>query len=118
LKAQPRSNACIACNECNDEETRALLLSIDPLAELAVNQEQLQTRLLELTPVISPDLRAMWEAAAAAAIGLPPDASGPDGGANFTHQFYVLITCRDEKHQVELLQRFQTEGLECQAKLC
>jgi hypothetical protein len=27
-----------------------LLLSIDPLAQLALNQEQLQTRLMELTP--------------------------------------------------------------------
>src|ERR1700733_14387490 len=38
--------------DVNEEEARALLLSIDPLAQLAVNQEQLQTRLLELTPVV------------------------------------------------------------------
>jgi hypothetical protein len=30
-------------------------------------------------------------------------------------QWLVLITCRDEKHQVELLTRFQTEGLPCRA---
>ena len=30
-------------------------------------------------------------------------------------QFLVIITCRDEKHQVELLGRFQGEGLECKA---
>jgi hypothetical protein len=35
--------------DVSDEEARALLLSIDPLAELAVNQEQLQSRLMELT---------------------------------------------------------------------
>ena len=35
---------------------------------------------------------------------------GPD-------QYLVLVTCRDEKHQVELLTRFQREGLECKALL-
>jgi hypothetical protein len=32
-------------------------------------------------------------------------------------QFLVLVTCRDEKHQVELLERFKGEGLECKALL-
>jgi hypothetical protein len=30
-------------------------------------------------------------------------------------QFLVLITCRDEEHQVELLERFNEEGLQCRA---
>jgi hypothetical protein len=34
------------------------------------------------------------------------------------HEFYVLIKCRDEPHQVELLTRFLGEDLDCQAKLC
>jgi hypothetical protein len=32
-------------------------------------------------------------------------------------QFLVLITCRDEKQQAELLSRFKNEGLECKALL-
>jgi len=32
-------------------------------------------------------------------------------------QFYILIPCRDEQHQTELLQRFLNEGLKCEAKL-
>ena len=32
-------------------------------------------------------------------------------------QYLVLVTCRDEAQQVELLQRFQREGLECKALL-
>jgi hypothetical protein len=32
-------------------------------------------------------------------------------------QYLVVITCRDEKQQVELLQRFQGEGLACKALL-
>jgi hypothetical protein len=30
-------------------------------------------------------------------------------------QFLIVLTCRDEKHQVELLERFPGEGLECKA---
>jgi hypothetical protein len=29
----------------------------------------------------------------------------------------VLIACRDERHQRELLDRFHSAGLDCQAKL-
>jgi len=29
--------------------------------------------------------------------------------------FYVLVTCRDERQQVELLGRFKGEGIECKA---
>jgi hypothetical protein len=32
-------------------------------------------------------------------------------------QWLVLVTCRDEKEQVEMLERFRREGLECKALL-
>src|SRR5438067_13370432 len=54
--------------DVNDDEARALLLSIDPLAALAETQTQLHDRLLELTPTASPDLEAAWQAAAAATL--------------------------------------------------
>jgi hypothetical protein len=99
--------------DVNDEEARALLLSIDPLAELAVMQEQLHERLLELTPAVSPDLKAAWEAAAQACLG--PDEPKGAGVVPGPEQWLVLLTCRDEKHQLELLARFQAEGLPCRA---
>src|ERR1022692_2359969 len=43
--------------DVSDEEARALLLSIDPLAELALVQDQIHQRLLDLTPTDSPDLQ-------------------------------------------------------------
>jgi hypothetical protein len=93
-------------------------LSIDPLAELAGSQEQLQARLCELTPAVSPDLRALWEAAAAEALERPAEPGGGGRAVEYGHEFYVLIRCRDEPHQVDLLTRFLGEGLDCQAKLC
>ena len=115
--------------DLTDEEARVLLLSIDPLASLAETQEQLHQRLLDLTPVDDADLRAAWQAAAekAAAAPLSPwgrgaggeglDSSGVKDIEIIREQFYVILECRDEKHQVELLKRFAAEGFKCKAAL-
>src|SRR5499427_7872803 len=54
--------------DVTEEEARALLLTIDPLAALAETQEQLHQRLLEQTPTDNNALAAAWEAAAAAVL--------------------------------------------------
>jgi hypothetical protein len=98
--------------DVTEEEARTLLLSIDPLAALAETQTQLHQRLLELTPTPSPDLEAAWPAAEAAMEAKP--AREID---TVPEQYLLLLTCRDEQHQVELLERFQGEGLQCKALL-
>src|SRR5262245_11015646 len=101
--------------DVSEDEARVLLLIIDPLAALAETQEQIHQRLLELAPAVSPDLEAAWRSAAEAALASPePATPAVDPGPP---QYLVLITCRDEKHQVELLGRFQGEGLACKALL-
>jgi hypothetical protein len=42
--------------DVNEDEARALLLSIDPLAALAQTQEHIHRRLLEITPIDSEEL--------------------------------------------------------------
>jgi hypothetical protein len=102
--------------DVNDDEARALLLSIDPLAALAQTQEQLRDRLLDLTPTPNADLQAAWEAAANLTFAGPgkPAAWAP---REIAEQYLILVNCRDEKQQVELLERFQREELECKALL-
>jgi hypothetical protein len=102
--------------DVNDDEARALLLSIDPLAALAETQEQLHNRLLELTPTDSAELQSAWEAATRACLEAPARADRPQVTA-LPEQYLLLVTCRDENHQVELLTRFQAEGLDCRALL-
>jgi hypothetical protein len=99
-----------------EEEARALLLSIDPLAALAETQTQIHQHLLERTPTVSPELQAAWRAAAEACLA---DAAVPLGRPiqPGPAQFLILLTCRDERHQVELLTRFHGEGLQCRALL-
>src|SRR5260370_41455462 len=103
--------------DVTEEEARTLLLSIDPLASLAQTQEQLRDRLLELTPVESEDLRAGWQAAVEASLAGPATAEPPREFSDIPEQYLILVTCRDEQHQVELLGRLQSEGLECRALL-
>jgi hypothetical protein len=62
--------------DVNEEEARALLLSIDPLAAL--------------------DGRRPYD---------PKKEGAPMG----PEQWLVIVTCRDEAHQVEILKRFQGE---------
>jgi hypothetical protein len=63
--------------DVTDEEARALLLSIDPLAQLAVNQEQLATPLLEMTPTPSAELRELWQRAAEGTLTAIPEPPRP-----------------------------------------
>src|SRR5262245_24717550 len=102
--------------DVTEEEARALLLSIDPLAALAQNQEELHRQLLEVAPPVPEEVQAAWRAEAEAALA----AAGREerkGVEAFPAQFLVLVTCRDEAHQVELLEKFCREGLECRALL-
>ena len=99
--------------DVNEEEARALLLSIDPLAALAQTQDQIQQRLLELTPTDSLELQAAWQAAAEAVAEAKPSKRID----SIPEQFLLLVTCRNEKQQVELLERFKGEGLDCKALL-
>jgi len=52
---------------------------------------------------------------------IPRVPDSPSGGwgkqGTLEEQWYVLVTCRDEKQQVELLGRFKEEGLTFKAVL-
>ncbi len=64
-----------------------------------------------MTPTVSADLRLAWEAAA---VGVLPDNS-PSTARDLqlgVQQYLIMITCRGDKHQRELIERFQAEGLD------
>jgi hypothetical protein len=105
--------------DVSDEEARALLLSIDPLAELALMQDQIHHRLMELTPTDSLDLQLLWQETRSridSALQEKPAKKLPPR-IELDSRYHVLVTCRDEMHQLELLERFKQEGLACKAVL-
>jgi hypothetical protein len=100
--------------DVNEDEARALLLSIDPLAAMAETDTEVHQQLLKLTPTDSPELDAAWRASLNKCLegkdDEPPAKPLPE-------QYLVLVQCRDEKQQIEVLERFTAEGLECKALL-
>jgi hypothetical protein len=60
-----------------------------------------------------PDLRALWQSQAEQLLAPAPTVDIKD----LTDQLLVLMTCRDEKEQVELLGRLKEEGREGKALL-
>lgn len=109
----PEMEVDVEILDVTEEEARQLLLTIDPLASLAQQQEELRARLLEITPTNSADLEAAWRLTADALLQTPH--KDRPGIQSFPEQFLILITCRDEKHQVEMLERFNGEGVKCKA---
>ena len=103
--------------DLSDEEARVLLLSIDPLADLALVQDQIHQRLMDLTPTASMELQTLWQETQQTIDSAIKDMEARPRSAELEDQFMVLIRCRDEKQQVELLKRFGGVGLECKAIL-
>jgi hypothetical protein len=73
---------------------------------------------MELAPDVPDELAAAWEASARTAQDLANGAGAPpDSDPVIPDQYLILITCRNEIHQKELLGRLHGEGLECKALL-
>jgi ParB-like chromosome segregation protein Spo0J len=104
--------------DVSDEEARKLLLSIDPLANLAGYDQQVLDDLRRITHTDAVVLQDLWDAVARGEAAVREQLrSARDREEPLPEQYLVLIECRDEQHQVELLERFQQEGLTCQAKI-
>jgi hypothetical protein len=96
------------------DEARKLLLTIDPLAGLATTDGDALARLTAATRADSDVLNDLWQGLAKSqklAGDLLPPPEPP------VEQYLVLVDCRDEEQQVELLERFTAEGLRCRALL-
>jgi hypothetical protein len=83
---------------------RKLLLTIDPLAALALTQEQIQDRLREITAVDEAELQELWARETQKLLAPERAAIG--------EQFLILVTCRDEAEQVAMLGRIIGGGVE------
>ena len=69
-------------------------------------------RLRELAPADTEELRGAWQAAAEGTLTEEKERRSFD---SIPEQELLLVTCRDEKQQVELLQRFHDEGIQVKA---
>ena len=103
--------------DVNDAEARALLLAIDPLAQLAGTDQEVLEMLRQTAEQDSAACRSLHQALAAEEAGVRKRQQQEEQERPFAEQFLVVVFCADEGEQKELLQRFQAEGLRCQAKI-
>jgi hypothetical protein len=106
--------------DVSDAEARALLLSIDPLAQLAGYDVQVLDELRAVTETDSAALNQLWQAIARQDEVVRSKLTGAESDkedAAIPEQYLVLIECASEEEQVQLLRRFREEGLTCKALL-
>ncbi len=116
----PEQEVEVEVLDVSDAEARALLLSIDPLVLLADYDAQTLDELRQVTTTDSAVLNDLWQSisrSGAATEATLADARGRAGDQAPPEQYLILIECDNEQHQVELLQRYQQEGLKCKTLL-
>jgi len=102
--------------DVSDAEARALLLAIDPLAQLAGYDSDTLDRLRQSVENDSAAIKSLWDVLQAASERTKTAVRRKDADT-LPEQYFVLIECEDDVHQRELLARFHAEGLKCQAKM-
>jgi len=96
------------------DETQKLLLRMNPLAALAGQDEAALEQLREATAADSPILTQLWQSLSTEAGAAQALTDGADDREQETaEQFLVLITCKNEKHQEQVLAECQKRGWKC-----
>jgi ParB-like chromosome segregation protein Spo0J len=103
--------------DVTDREARALLLAIDPLAQLAGYDLETLGEVRRLAEQDSQAVRDLWRVLSRAEQQTRDALARHRDRAEADEQFLIIIECSGEQQQVELLRRFQDEGLRCQAKV-
>jgi len=101
--------------ELSAEDERKALAVLDRSAELAeLDADALET-LLRQTDFDDEALRTLVAEMASDA-GMCLDDAGPAAEPQLDELRYsILVECQDERQQIELLERFESEGLACRA---
>lgn len=103
--------------DVNEAEANALLLSIDPLASLALYDSPTLQALKNVVETSSDALKQLW-----ATLGESQEKTKvelekvrKDIEQEIPEQFLILIECDNEVAQGELLERLKKEGLNCKS---
>jgi hypothetical protein len=114
----PDEQITVEVLDVSDDEARKLLLSIDPLAQLAETDQRALAALRQTVESDNEVLAAFWSSLAAQDAQTQEQlraATSRPRGAVVPEQFAVIVECADEAEQKALLERFAQEGLSCRA---
>jgi len=113
----PEQEVDVEVLDVNDAEARALLLAIDPLAQLAGYAAETLDELRGLVEADSAAVKSLWQTLQEASERTKREVKRNSEGDDAGMRYFVLVSCEDEEQQCELLKRFEDEGLSCQAKM-
>lgn len=113
----PEEEVVVEVLDVDDAEARALLLAIDPLAQLAGYDAAVLEELRWLAERDSAAVRTLWETLQEAAARTRKDLAETEAAPELAEQYLIVVECRDEAQQIDLLERFEAEGLRCSAKV-
>jgi hypothetical protein len=112
----PEQEVDVEVVDVTDAEARALLLAIDPLAQLAGYASDTLEKLRAVVEADSAAVKSLWKTLQEAS-RRTERAMRREEKEVLPEQYFVLIECADEEEQRSLLERFAAEGLKCQAKM-
>jgi len=107
----PDESVTVEILDVNDEEARKLLLSLDPTAALAGRDDEALAQLREMATTDNATLEAFW-----AGLGdepAPPEPEEREDDTPTPEQYLILVTCRNERHQADLLEKLKKQKLTC-----
>ena len=111
----PEQEVEVEVLDVNDAEARTLLLAIDPLAQMAGYDDAILEDLRRIAEKDSEAIKSLWQVLEEASARTKKHMDSLR--QPLPEQFFILVECADEGEQRELLQRFQEDGLKCQAKI-
>jgi len=100
--------------DVSDAEARALLLAIDPLAQMAGYDVDALAELRTIAAQDSAAVKSLWEAIEEAG---RQTRKALDDLPGLPERYLIVIECGSEPEQLALLERFQGEGRKCEAKV-
>ena len=102
--------------DLDEAEAAYLLATLDPIAAMAETDAAALSTLLEELDIQNQDVLAMVEAMEAGEGYPPPGGESGDSSPKLGDlEYRIIVDCKDEAQQVELLDRFEEEGLACRA---
>lgn len=105
--------------DVNEEEARKLLLSIDPLAALAQNDDAVLRELMEQVQTEEDAIEKLWSTIGNEDFEEPnaeeKDLADDSGPEILKDNWMILVECADELEQTERLQELHSRGWKCKA---
>jgi hypothetical protein len=106
----PEAEVVVEVLDVTPDEAKKLLLTMDPLSMLASTDQGKRDALFQSIEQANKEAEKVLKS-------LMPSNSLAHLEPDTTRRYHVLVTCTDEKHQLQLLKQFQALGMECKAIL-